>query len=171
MLYEITTLDDLSALADPAAALAELDAQLSDLWQYRARLHVVATAAARADEAAAVVLDAMGLLDGRPWIQPTGAHNAYPVDRECVHGGRRWRSNTPANVWEPGVLPGLWTDLGPADGSTPAPTAPAWVEGVAYVVDQLVTYGGVVYRCTLAHTAYVGSGWTPAVSASLWTAV
>ena len=29
----------------------------------------------------------------------------------------------------------------------------------------------VVYRCTLAHTAWAGTGWTPDVSTSLWVAV
>ena len=170
MLYQIDVPEDLSTITDPAATLAELDAQMSALWQYRTRLHIIATAAAHADEASAVVLDALGRVDGRPWVQPTGAHDAYPLGRECVDGGRRWRSLIPANVWRPGTG-ALWLDLGPADGSAPAPTAPAWVEGVAYTVGQLVTYKGVTYRCTLAHTAWTGIGWTPDVSASLWVAV
>lgn len=170
MQYTITIPDDLTSI-DAAAALAELDAQMAELWQYRSRLHLIATAAARADEAAAAVLEALGRADGRPWAQPAGAHDAYPLGREAVHAGRRWRSSIPANVWEPGALPGLWADMGPADGSTPPPTAPAWVEGVAYSVGQLVTYGGITYRCILAHTAWPGTGWTPDVSASLWSAV
>ena len=167
MQYTITIPDDLTVI-DAAAALAELDAQMSELWQYRSRLHLIATAAARADEAAAAVLEALGRVDGRPWAQPAGAHDAYPLDREAVHAGRRWRSLIPGNVWPPGDVPGLWLDLGPAEGSTPAPDAPAWAEGVAYTVGQLVTYAGVVYRCILAHTAWPGTGWTPDVSASLW---
>ena len=168
MQYTITIPDDLTGI-DAAAALAELDAQMSELWLYRSRLHLIATAAARADEAAAAVLEALGRVDGRPWAQPAGAHDAYPLGREAVHAGRRWRSLIPGNVWPPGDVPGLWLDLGPAEGSTPAPDAPAWAEGVAYTVGQLVTYAGVVYRCTLPHTAWPGTGWTPDVSASLWT--
>ena len=169
MQYTITIPDDLTGI-DAAVALAELDAQMSELWQYRSRLHLVATAAAKADEAAAVVLDALGLLDGREWRQPAGAHDAYPLGREATLDGHRWRSSIPANVWPPGT-PGLWEDLGPVEGSTPAPDAPAWVEGSDYIVGQLVTHNGVAYRCTLAHTAWPGTGWTPDVSAALWVAV
>lgn len=44
------------------------------------------------------------------WVQPTGAHDAYPVGFGPVaHAGRLWVSTTPANVWEPGVFG--WTEV------------------------------------------------------------
>ena len=37
------------------------------------------------------------------WIQPIGAHDAYPADAKVTHKGKRWTSNVGGNVWEPGV--------------------------------------------------------------------
>jgi hypothetical protein len=43
--------------------------------------------------------------DGYPaWVQPTGAVDAYPLGFRVAHSGQNWESNTPANVWEPGVF-------------------------------------------------------------------
>ena len=39
-----------------------------------------------------------------PWVQPTGAQDAYAVGDQVTHNGSTWQSNTPANVWEPGVF-------------------------------------------------------------------
>lgn len=45
--------------------------------------------------------------DGSPgvaeWVQPTGAHDAYPVGAIVSHKGDVWENVTPNNVWEPGV--------------------------------------------------------------------
>lgn len=38
-----------------------------------------------------------------PWVQPQGAHDAYPRAAWVWHNGRAWRSLLDANVWEPGV--------------------------------------------------------------------
>lgn len=38
------------------------------------------------------------------WVQPTGAHDAYPLGAEVTHNGQDWRSDHAANVWEPGVF-------------------------------------------------------------------
>ena len=46
------------------------------------------------------------------WVQPAGAHDAYPVDAEVTHNGRAWLNTYPSNSYEPGVYG--WTDLGPA---------------------------------------------------------
>ena len=37
------------------------------------------------------------------WIQPTGAHDAYPKGAVVTYGGKTWTSNVDANVWAPGV--------------------------------------------------------------------
>jgi hypothetical protein len=43
--------------------------------------------------------------DGYPaWVQPTGAVDAYPLGFRVRHVDQNWQSNTPANVWEPGVF-------------------------------------------------------------------
>lgn len=42
-------------------------------------------------------------VDGQPWVQPTGAHDAYPLGAQVTRNGRTWTSTVAANVWEPGV--------------------------------------------------------------------
>jgi hypothetical protein len=63
-----------------------------------------------ADEA--VITDPMILLgvkkersrqDPQPWVQPSGAHDAYSKFFHVTHSGGVWRSTIDANVWEPGV--------------------------------------------------------------------
>lgn len=44
------------------------------------------------------------------WVQPTGAHDAYPKGAHVMHGGIEWVSDLDANVWEPGVSG--WTQVG-----------------------------------------------------------
>ena len=39
----------------------------------------------------------------QPWVQPTGAHDAYPVGAKVTHNGSLWTSDVDANTWEPGV--------------------------------------------------------------------
>lgn len=38
------------------------------------------------------------------WVQPTGAHDAYPQGFSVTHNGQVWVSDIDANVWEPGVF-------------------------------------------------------------------
>lgn len=48
-----------------------------------------------------------------PWVQPTGAHDAYGLGARVTHAGSTWESMVPANVWEPGT-PGtaaLWREI------------------------------------------------------------
>lgn len=37
------------------------------------------------------------------WKQPIGSEDAYPKDAKVSYNGKHWISNTPNNVWEPGV--------------------------------------------------------------------
>lgn len=40
-----------------------------------------------------------------PWVQPTGAQDAYPLGALVTHKGQTWENTgSPANVWEPGVF-------------------------------------------------------------------
>ena len=49
-----------------------------------------------------------------------------------------------------------------------APLFDAWDGGsVAYAVDDIVAYGGALYRCVQAHTSQ--AGWTPDATRALWT--
>lgn len=39
------------------------------------------------------------------WVQPTGAHNAYPLNAKVRYNGRVWQNTgSAANVWAPGVF-------------------------------------------------------------------
>lgn len=46
---------------------------------------------------------------------------------------------------------------------------PAWVEGVAYAVDERIRYSGVLYRVVQAHTSQ--ADWTPDITPALFTVV
>ncbi|GAA2482723.1 carbohydrate-binding protein [Winogradskya humida] len=48
-------------------------------------------------------------------------------------------------------------------------SAPAWAEGNTYTVGTQVTYSGRLYLALVTHTAYVGAGWNPAATPSLWS--
>jgi hypothetical protein len=40
-----------------------------------------------------------------PWVQPTGGHDAYPLNALVTHNGQTWQNTgSAANVWEPGVF-------------------------------------------------------------------
>ena len=43
------------------------------------------------------------------WIQPTGAHNAYPVGAKVTYKSKRYVSKIADNVWAPDVYPAGWT--------------------------------------------------------------
>lgn len=43
------------------------------------------------------------------WVQPTGAHDAYPQGTHVMHSGVEWVSDVDGNVWEPGVSG--WTQV------------------------------------------------------------
>src|SRR5215471_4899801 len=50
------------------------------------------------------------------------------------------------------------------------PCRGVWAEGNTYNVGDSVTYNGATYTALQTHTAYVGAGWTPASTPSLWRA-
>ncbi len=39
----------------------------------------------------------------QPWVQPTGAHDAYQIGDRVTHNGQVWESIAANNVWAPGV--------------------------------------------------------------------
>jgi hypothetical protein len=43
-----------------------------------------------------------------------------------------------------------------------------WAEGNTYNAGDSVRYNGATYTCLQTHTAYVGAGWNPASTLSLW---
>src|SRR4051812_502576 len=47
-------------------------------------------------------------------------------------------------------------------------SATVWREGPTYTAGTQVTYDGRLYSALVTHTAYVGAGWNPAATPSLW---
>lgn len=37
------------------------------------------------------------------WVQPTGAHNAYPIGAKVSYNNKYWINTAPANIYTPGV--------------------------------------------------------------------
>ena len=110
--------------------------------------------------------------DPWPWVQPTGAHDAYPKGARVLHKDTVWVNQIDANVWEPGSVGAetLWLK----EGAQPPATEPAWAAGVKYTGDNtagagkgdVVTYSGRRYRCWQTHTSQVG--WEPPKLPALW---
>lgn len=97
-----------------------------------------------------------GTVPGQEWRQPTGAHDAYPLDWEVVHNGKTWVSLTPANVWEPGIS--NWREVVPEN------EAPAeWVQPTgaqdAYNTGDRVTFEGAVYTSTIDANVWSPTGY------------
>lgn len=100
------------------------------------------------------------------WQQPVGSVDAYALNDVVFHNGKEWQSNVPANVWEPGA-DGItqWDDV----TESPPSETQEWATGVAYAVNDEVTYQGTTYRCLQAHTSIVG--WQPPNVPALWQAI
>ncbi len=108
--------------------------------------------------------------DPWPWVQPTGAHDAYPKDARVLHKDAIWISQIDANVWEPGSVgaEALWVK---ESGEEPEQE---WRVGVQYTGDNtagagkgdVVTYSGRRYRCWQTHISQIG--WEPSKVPALW---
>ena len=111
------------------------------------------------DATAALMADAH--TDGQPWVQPTGAHDSYPIDITATHVGKTWESLTPVKVWEPGVSG--WREK-------VAQGYPAWVQPTgahdAYNKEDRVSFDGGNYESLID-----GNVWSPAVYPAGWKTV
>lgn len=60
-----------------------------------------------------------------PYVQPTGAHDAFPTGARVADEGRIWRNDLDKlNVWKPGTMNAGWTDITDellAEHNPPAP--------------------------------------------------
>ena len=107
---------------------------------------------------------------GHPvWVQPYGAHDAWPISATVVHNGTVWHNIAGVpNVWEPGndgPVP-TWQAQASEDPEDPEPGSQEWAEGVDYVIGDEVVYQGVTYRVIQDHTS--AGQWTPDAVASLY---
>ena len=101
-----------------------------------------------------------GRTDGDEWVQPTGAHDAYPKAAVVAHKGKTWVNLTPANVWEPGVSG--WREDVAEDSAPPEFVQPTGAHD-AYSIGDLVTFDGAVYRSRID-----GNVWSPMAHPAGW---
>lgn len=91
------------------------------------------------------------------WVQPQGAHDAYPTGQWVWHNGKVWENLTPANVFEPGVSG--WRD--------PLNEWPDWIQPTgahdAYPLGAKVTFQGKRYISTVANNV-----WSPLAYPAGW---
>ena len=93
-----------------------------------------------------------------------------PGQRVIWTDGNVWRNRSKA--WLPSTANPETYPLGWAQESGLPGDIPEWTEqgSPTYTAGDLVTDRGAVYRCLTTHTAWVGTGWRPSTTPSLWTA-
>lgn len=146
---------DVTTLTD-----TELDQLVLDVQSERQRRSNLATIPETIDLLNRTYLADDGVVPGEDWRQPTGAHDAYPLDWQVVYNGKTWVSLTSANVWAPGVS--SWREVVPPQ----APPA-EWVQPTgsqdAYNKGARVTFQGQIYESLLdANT------WSPTAYPQGW---
>lgn len=138
----------------------ELSDHLNEVIAEQERRQKIANIPGQMGRMNADYLAAEGVQEGDAWVQPTGAHNAYPQDWTVVHDGKTWVSLTPANVWEPGIS--AWRE-GVADGGVPEWIAPTGAHD-AYQKGDTVTFNGDTYESLIDANTYsptdYPAGWT-----------
>lgn len=173
MKLEIDLPDDWTAIADPSALRTQIDTAMVTLGQARLRLTTLIDIPAQVAEISSAYLNAR---DGIPpdtgqasdwpaYRQPTGAHDAYPAGRVIRwNDGRLCRAVRSGVAHSPAEYPADWTDVtDELTGVDPpeTPTAEPWSASASYAVGDLVSRGGVVYRCLIAHGAEYAGTWGP----------
>ena len=123
-------------------------------------------AQARMDEIAAEYESAIRDATPVPW-EDLGVR-VGPGERIVWTDGETWRNISGA--WLPTTAGPDAYPLGWAQESGLPPDVAAWDgNGHAYKAGDLCSYQGVTYRCIKTHTAWVGAGWRPSTTPSLWT--
>lgn len=150
--------------------------------QEYSRRRVLEEAPAQAEGLAKSYLEASGRLavadaEGNPpanvpeYVQPLGAHDAYPKGAYITFEGKVYKSLIPANVWTPAAYARGWEQVAGKDvpAQPETPPAPEWAVGKAYAVGDLLTYKGKTYRIVQAHTS--AAHWTPDAVPALYKVV
>jgi hypothetical protein len=146
---------DWTALTDVEVSELKMQAILEEERRYR-----VAQAPTQAEAISVEYFKDIGMVEGSEWVQPTGAHDAYPLNYIVVKGGHSWKSLISANVWAPGLDPRWWEDQTPVDDGVWNPNYHS------YLIDDVVLYNGISYKCLQAHTSQ--PDWTPLAVPALW---
>lgn len=106
------------------------------------------------------------------WVQPAGAHDAYPINSKVSHGEfethekKHWLSLIDANVYEPTEeVPTIWS-LQNAPEPEPEPEIPEWTEGVIYNTGDRVMFNNEVYESLIDNNV-----WSPEAYPAGWAKV
>lgn len=97
----------------------------------------------------------------KPWVQPTGAHNAVRLGEYRAHAGVNWRSKIDYNTTEPGSNGRWWERADPSldeEPEEPVEYTP-WAPGLAVTTGQLLTHVGRIWRVVQDHTT--AAHWVP----------
>ena len=106
----VTTYDETGAVASSRPYTADENANADAAAQAQADANA-ARARAETHEA---ILDATAALmveahtDGQPWVQPTGAHDAYAKGDRVNFNGQDYESLIDGNTWSPSDYPAGW---------------------------------------------------------------
>ena len=130
---------------------------IDELYELRSEVTQEIDSREKADRVAEQIRDlSMQLLDatGREmqaaWVQPTGAHDAYPEGWEVTHNDKIWTSLIAGNVFEPGVSG--WREV-TTDG-----TVAEWVQPTG-------THDSYSLGAEVMHA---GKNWVSLVDANVW---
>lgn len=104
------------------------------------------------------------------WVQPTGAHDAYPKGAIVLYEHTAWESTLDANVWIPGIED-MWARVETSVPPTPAaPEAAEWDPNARpYVAGERITYQSSIFEVLQAHTSQ--AGWAPDTVPALYKPV
>mgnify|MGYP002737464175 CR=1 FL=1 len=161
---------DVKALSD--SDLAQLYSQVVAETDRR---QAIAVADQAVSEAMELVHNLHGVVhvQGAPYSQPLGAHDAYTLGNEVTHNGGLWRSRWAVNVWEPGTVDGAWERVGDAPDTEPGPLPlddyPAWKPGIAVNAGDVYAHQGGLYSAIQAHTTQ--PDWAPDLVPAPWKKV
>ena len=99
--------------------------------------------------------------DPQTWI----ANEPVMVGMVRLYNAKSYRclqAHTTQSDWTPPAVPALWAEVVPASAEWSG-------AGVAYKVNDQVTYLGLTYKCLQAHTSQ--AAWTPVAVPALWQKV
>jgi hypothetical protein len=147
---------DYTQLTDSEVAQLKSEATLEQDRRLR-----IAEAPAKAEAVSIEYLQDAGQIDGADWVQPTGAHDCYPLGYTVTFDGKLWESLITANTTVPGSDPRWWKDL------TTVVDPNAWDPNYkSYLVGDIVTYETKSYDCLQEHVSQ--PGWDPVSVPALW---
>lgn len=96
--------------------------------------------------------------DPWPWVQPLGAHDAYPLGAKVLRGGDVWESTIADNVWEPGVYG--WKNL---SNPVTEPEVLPWVQPTGahdtYNIGDKVIFEGHLWKSLIDANVWSPTGY------------